>query len=158
MARTTVLIALVLFATSASAGPREEIISADKAFSALSVAKGSNAAFLAYMADDARTFGTGNEPPIFGKAEAEKRFKTSGNGDPKLNVLSWTPDNAEVSGDGTLGYSDGHWLFEGAPDKKGVRLHLTGHYETVWRKTDHGWKFVADMGTTDPQPKANASR
>ena len=87
------------------------------------------------------------------KAEAEKRFKTSGNGDPKLNVLSWTPDNAEVSSDGTLGYSDGHWLFEGAPDKKGARLHLTGHYETVWRKTGHGWKFIADMGTTDPQPK-----
>ena len=33
------------------------------------------------------------------------------------------------------------------------RLHLTGHYETVWRKTGHGWKFIADMGTTDPQPK-----
>jgi len=153
MVRTTALIALVLSVTSASAGPKDEIIATDKAFSALSVVKGSNAAFLAYMAADARIFGTGNEPPIFGKTEAVRRFQTSGNGDPKLNVLSWTPDYAEVSVDGTLGYSDGHWLFEGAPDKKGARLHLTGHYETVWRKTGHGWKFIADMGTTDPQPK-----
>jgi len=154
MARTTfIILALVLSASAASAGAKDEIIAADKAFSALSVAKGSNAAFLAYMADDARTFGTGNEPPILGKTAAEKRFQTRGNGDPKLNVLSWTPDNAETSGDGTLGYSDGHWQFEGAPDKKGVRLHLAGHYMTVWRKTDRGWKFIADMGTTDPQPK-----
>jgi len=135
MVRSFVILALVLSTSAVNAGPKDEIIATDKAFSALSVARGSNAAFLAYMADDARVFGTGSEPPIFGKAEAEKRFKTSGNGDPKLNVLSWTPDNAEASSDGTLGYSDGHWLFEGAPDKKGTRLQLTGHYETVWRKT-----------------------
>lgn len=138
--------------TPAVAGAKNDIIAADKAFSGMSVAQGSNAAFLAYMADDARVFGTGNEPPIYGKAAAVKRFQTSGNGDPKLNVLSWVPDNADVSGDGTLGYSDGHWLFEGAPDAKGNRLHLTGHYVTVWRKIGSGWKFIADIGTTDPQP------
>lgn len=142
-------IALTL-STAALAGAKEDIVATDKAFSELSVAKGSNTAFLAYMADDARIFGTGNEPPIFGKAEAVKRFQTSGNGDPKLNVLSWVPDNAEVSGD--LGYSDGHWLFEGAPDDKGNRMHLAGHYVTVWRKTGGDWKFIADIGTTDPQP------
>lgn len=125
---------------------------ADKTFSELSVAKGSNAAFLAYMADDARIFGTGNEPPIFSKAQAMKRFQTSGNGDPKLNVLSWVPDHAEASKDGTLGYSDGHLLFEGASDAKGKRLHLTGHYVTVWRKIGGSWKFISDMGTTDPKP------
>ncbi len=136
----------------AHAGAKEDILAADKAFSELSVAKGSNAAFLAFMADDARIFGTGNEQPIYGKAVAAKRFQTSGNGDPKSNILSWAPDHADVSGDGTLGYSDGHWLFEGAPDAKGNKLHLTGHYVTVWRKTDGGWKFIADMGTTDAVP------
>jgi len=139
-------------ALPALAGGKDDIISTDKAFSDLSVAKGSNAAFVAYMADDARIFGTGSEPPIFGKAGAAKRFQTSGNGDPRLNILSWVPDNAEVSGDGTMGYSDGHWLFEGSPDPKGSRLHLTGHYVTVWRKTGAGWKFIADIGTTDPKP------
>lgn len=135
----------------AQAGPKEEVLATDKTFSELSVTKGSNAAFLAYMADDARIFGTGNEPPIHGKPEAVKRFKTSGNGDPKVNVLSWVPDHAEASGDGTLAYTDGHWLFEGV-DGKGGHLHLTGHYVTVWRKTAGGWKFISDIGTTDPKP------
>jgi ketosteroid isomerase-like protein len=147
-----ILTTALLISTVALAGAKDDIIATDKAFSELSVAKGSNAAFLAYMADDARIFGTGNEPPIFGKAEAAKRFQTSGNGDPKLNVLSWVPDSAEVSGDGTIGYSDGHWLFEGAPDAKGTRMHLTGHYVTVWRKAGSDWKFIADIGTTDPEP------
>ena len=145
--------AALLLAVPAFGSAKDDIISVDKAFSELSVAKGSNAAFLAYMADGARIFGTGNEPPIFGKAEAMERFQTSGNGDPKLNVLSWIPDNAEASGDGTIGYSDGHWLFESAPDAKSSRLHLTGHYVTVWRKIGDDWKFIADIGTTDPKPE-----
>ncbi len=129
-------------------------MAADRAFSQLSVEKGSNAAFLATMADDARIFGTGGEPPIIGKAEAAKRFQTSGNGDPRTNVLSWEPDYAEVSKDGTLAWTDGHWIFESGPDDKGRRHHLIGHYLTIWERDAKGaWKVKADMGTTDPQKK-----
>jgi len=143
-----------VIASTAWAGPKDDLIAADKAFSALSVAKGSNAAFLAYMADDGRIFGTGSQPPIYGKAAAIERFKTSSNGDPKLNVLSWEPDMAQVSMDGLLGWTDGHWIFESGPDSAGRRHHITGHYLTVWRKDAKGaWKFAADMGTTDPQPQ-----
>ena len=148
MSRFLVPFALALLAPiAAQAGAAEDIVVADKAFSALSVQKGSNAAFLATMADDARVFGTGNEPPIFGKAEAIKRFAKSGNGDPKTNVLSWVPDHAEASKDGTAGYSDGHWLFVGG------KVRLSGHYVTVWRKDGGAWKVIADMGTTDPVKK-----
>ena len=151
----TILLAAGAFAVIAStawAAPKDDVIATDKAFSQLSVEKGSNAAFLAYMADDARIFGTGGEPPILGKAEAVKRFQTSGNGDPKTNVLSWEPDNAEVSRDGTMAWTDGHWIFESGPDDKGRRHHATGHYLTVWAKDAKGaWKFTADMGTTDPK-------
>lgn len=145
--RRIVLFACVVLATPALAEPKDDITAADKAFSALSVAKGSNAAFLAYLADDGRLFGTGNEAPIFGKAEAAKRFAKSGNGDPKTNVLSWVPDNVTVSQDGSLGYSDGHWLFA-AP-----KVRLTGHYMTVWRRAGGTWKVIADMGTIDPKKK-----
>jgi ketosteroid isomerase-like protein len=147
-----VLVIAAGFATAAVAGAKDDILAADKSVSAVSVAKGSNAAFLAYLADDGRIFGTGSEPPVFGKAAAAKRFETSGNGDPKTNVLSWVPDNAESSADGTFGYSDGHWSFESAPDKAGNRLKLTGHYVTVWRHIGGQWKVVADMGTTDSKP------
>ncbi|MGH6871643.1 MAG: YybH family protein [Rhizomicrobium sp.] len=135
-----------LLISPALAAPKDEVLAADKAFSDLSAAKGSNAAFLAYLADDGRLFGTGNQPPIIGKAQAVRRFATSGNGDPRLNVLSWTPDNAEVSD--ALGYSDGHWQFAGH-DAKGAAFKLTGHYMTVWRKEVSGWKVIADMGTAD---------
>jgi len=137
----------LLVAGPALAGPKEDIAAADKAFSALSVAKGSNAAFQAYLADDGRLFGTGEVPPIYGKAAAAEAFQTSSNGDPKINVLSWAPDNVEVSKDGSLGFSDGRWIFT-AP-----KMKATGHYVTVWRKVGTEWKVAADMGTTDPQKK-----
>src|SRR5215471_2475227 len=143
----TILTALVaVLASQAAADPRADLLAADRSFSALSVAQGSNAAFLAYLADDGRLFGTGNQAPLHSKAEAAKRFSDpkNGNGDPKTNVLGWGPDNAEVSKDGTFGYTDGHWLFEGAPDSKGHRVRLHGHYVTVWRNVGGKWKVVAD--------------
>jgi ketosteroid isomerase-like protein len=143
-------VAAIFLAGVALAGPKGDLVASDKAFSAQSAAQGSNAAFLAYMAEDGRIFGTGNEAPIYGKAEAARRFADpkAGNGDPKLNLLTWTPDNAEVSG--SLGYTDGHWLFTGH-DAKGAGLRLTGRYVTVWRKEASGWKVIADMGTNDPK-------
>jgi ketosteroid isomerase-like protein len=149
--RGIILGALALLVSGAAwAGPKEDLVAADTAFSALSVAKGSNAAFLAYLADDGRLFGTGNEKPIFGKDAARARFADpkNGNGDPRLNILSWVPDFAAVSG--SLGYTDGHWLFAGH-DAKGAAFQLTGHYVTVWRKEASGWKVIADIGTQDPK-------
>jgi ketosteroid isomerase-like protein len=35
----------------------------------------------------------------------------------------------------------------------GGKTRLTGHYVTVWRKEAGAWKFIADMGTTDPAKK-----
>ena len=145
--KTLLTVLALAIATPALAAPADDILAADKAFSALSVAKGSNAAFLAYIAEDARIFGTGEEPPILGKDAAVKSFAASGNGDPKANVLSWVPDHVEASKDGTLGYSDGHWLFAGS------KIRLTGHYVTMWRKEGGAWKVIADMGTTDPKKK-----
>ncbi|MDE1985469.1 MAG: nuclear transport factor 2 family protein [Alphaproteobacteria bacterium] len=126
----------------------------DRAFSAMSIAKGSNAAFLFYMADDGRIFGIGTEPPIYGKEAAAKRFAEHGNGDPAANVLSWSPEHADVSADATVGWTDGVWTFVGAPNENGVRPKASGHYLTVWKKDAEGeWKLAADMGTMNPAPK-----
>jgi ketosteroid isomerase-like protein len=144
---------IALAPVAALAGPKDDLIAADKAFSQLSVKEGSSAAFLAYIADDGRIYGTGNQPPIIGKVAATARFTDpkNGNGDPRLNVLSWEPDGVGASGD--LGWTDGHWVFETGPDDAGRRHHVTGHYLTVWKKNAAGaWKVQADMGTTDPQP------
>jgi len=141
--------AILLLPATAGAGPKEDLLAADKAFSDLSVAKGRNAAFLFYLAEDGRLFGVGGEPPIYGKAAATKRFAERG-GDPATNVLSWSPEHADLSKDGIAGWTDGTWMFVGAPNAKGTRAKVSGHYLTVWKKDANGqWKVEADMGTKD---------
>jgi ketosteroid isomerase-like protein len=157
MRRSIICIGAATFAlagTAALADPKDDLIAADKAFSAMSVAKGDSTAFLAFLADDGRLFGTGNLPPLIGKTAAAVSFKSGQSGNGAKSTLSWTPDFADISTDGALGFTDGHWTFDGAPDVKGQRFHATGHYLTVWRKDASGaWKVAADMGTTDPAPK-----
>jgi ketosteroid isomerase-like protein len=146
---------MVCGSIAASAAPKDELIAADKAFSAMSVAQGDSAAFLAWLADDGRLFGTGQRPPLIGKAAAAASFKSGESGNGAKSSLSWVPDFADASADGTLGFTDGRWNFDGAPDARGKRFHATGHYLTVWRKDSSGnWKVAADMGTTDPAPDA----
>jgi ketosteroid isomerase-like protein len=141
-----------LVGQQAVAGPKDDLMMADKAFSAASVAQGSDAAFLTFMADDARIFGTGDEPPLIGKAAAQAHYAARKQAGPRTTALSWTPENAEVSADSLLGYTDGHWLFQGR-NANGALLRFTGHYMTVWRRVPSGgWKVIADMGTTDPAP------
>lgn len=120
-------------------------MAADRAFSKLSVEHGQPYAFLAYVANDGRLYGTGSEPPILGKAQAFRRLTHRDPG-----TLSWEPEVARVSGDGGLGWTAGHWLFT----TPGNKLKSTGHYLTVWVKDRRGgWKVQADMGTSDPAPK-----
>lgn len=155
--KTHLLLAAIIMLTPAAAlaDAKSDLIAADKAFAQMSEAQGSNAAFIAFMSDTPRIFGTGNRPPIIGKEEATARFGrgAEGNGDPKKNVLSWAPDFADVSTDGTLGTTDGRWTFTG-DDGKGGAIRLTGRYITTWKKDKAGaWKVLQDMGTTDPQAK-----
>lgn len=151
-----VIAPMILLAAPALAGPKEELLAADKVFAALSVEKGQAAAFLAYIADDARLFGTGGEPVIGRKAAeahyASDKFKNSASA---KGTLDWKPAEAFSSADGTLGWTNGHWTFTSAPDDKGARATSHGHYLTIWRRDAKGvWKVEADMGTTDPEDKA----
>jgi ketosteroid isomerase-like protein len=140
----------------AAAGPKEDLLAADKAFSDMSVAKGSDAAFIFYLAEDGRLFGVGSEPPIHGKAAAAKRFAERGNGAPAIKILSWSPEHGGLFDDGTAGWTDGVWTFAGAPDAKGARAKLTGRYLTVRRKNANGrWKVEADIGTKDSAPPSS---
>ena len=141
-----VIIAWAMFPAAARAGATDGLMAADRSFSALSVAKGSNAAYLAVIATNARLFGNGSQPPIFGKVAAGKRFAAIAS--TRHSVLSWVPEHASVSADGTLGYTDGTWLFTST--LKGRHLEFRGHYLRVWRRVAGHWKVLADMGTTDP--------
>jgi len=147
------LLAAVILANAASAGPREELLAADKAFSDMSLAKGSHAAFLAFMADDARVF-QGEHPPLIGKKAVSEYFAEAEKADPNYaNArLEWTALEADASPDGVLGWTRGTWVHTShAAD--GTAHKLTGYYVTEWRRqTDGAYRFVLDIGGVDRAP------
>jgi hypothetical protein len=108
----------------------QAVIEAERAFSARSVQDGMREAFLTYFADSVVTFGP---LPVRG-TEALR----SG---PPGPTLEWWPEVAEVSGDGTMGYTAGPYrvpLADGAA--------AWGHYYSVWALLDDGWRVVLDIG------------
>ena len=150
------LLATVIFAASLAAtlaGPKEEMLAADRGFSDLSVKEGAHAAFLAYMADDVRLFG-GEHPPIVGKAAAAAYYADVEKKNPQGQAnssLAWTPVEAEASDDGTLGWTRGTWVLS-AKNADGSPRRVTGYYVTEWRLgADGKYKFVLDIGGADGQ-------
>ena len=139
----------MLLSAAAAAGPKEDLLAADKAFSNLSVAKGAHAAFLAYMADDVRLF-QGAHPPLVGKKSAAAYYAGLEKLKPKAKArLEWTPLEADASHDGVLGWTRGTWI-QTVTKPDGTLQKLTGYYVTEWRRQTNGaYKFVLDIGGTD---------
>jgi ketosteroid isomerase-like protein len=141
---------LVVVTVGAAAAPKDDMIAADKAFSAMSVAEGAHAAFLAAMTDDVRLF-TGPHPPLVGRKAVAAYYAEEERTDPayKSQRLEWTPTEAEASPDGALGWTRGIWVFSTAkPD--GAQVRATGYYVTEWRRQPDGtYKFCLDIGGAD---------
>ncbi len=142
-----IVFGLALLASSAAfAGPKEDMIAADRAFAQMSLAKGAHAAFLAYMTDDVRLF-DGEHPPIIGKAAVAEYYAK--NPDPKGSTLDWKPVEADASAAGDFGTTRGTWVFT-AKDEKGKNIKVTGYYVTGWkRQADGKYKFSFDIGGAD---------
>ena len=134
--------AAILLHGIALAGPNEDaLIAADKAFSELARTKGPAAAYDAYAAPDVRMFDDAEGvvrglPNIRKVLEAE--YAEGG-------TISWTPEEAVASKDGTMGFTIGSWIYvtEGSPEQTGV-------YVTIWQKDAKGaWKIAVDADTTE---------
>ena len=141
---------LALATTAAAAAPKDDMLAADRAFSALSIAKGAHAAFLATMTDDVQLY-TGANPPLLGKAAIAAYYADEEKSDHtyKSQRLEWAPVAAEASADGSLGYTRGTWVFS-VPGPDGVLRRLTGYYVTQWRRqSDGSYKFCLDIGGAD---------
>lgn len=133
----------------ALAGAEEEMLEADRAFAAMAVAKGAPAAFAAYAADDVRMFPAGSAP-YQGKDNMMERHTRWPDG----AVLEWAPLEAVASPGGDFGFTWGRYTYtsRNEDDEKSVGH---GKYLSVWRKeSDGAWKFVADIGNTNPDPAA----
>jgi len=139
-----------LLLNPATAAPKDDMLAADRAFAAMSVARGQHAAFLAYMTDDVRLF-TGTHPPVIGRAAAARLYAEEEKSDPgyKNQRLEWMPVEAEASPDGALGFTRGTWVLT-AKKTDGTPTKLTGFYVTEWRRQADGeYKFCLDIGGAD---------
>lgn len=114
----------------------QEMVEADKAFSAESEKNGMKKAFLAFSADDAVLLRPGFLPIVEGdvirflNAQEDTSF-----------VMTWEPLGADIASSGDMGFTYGTYKVATADTT------LLGTYLNVWRKQEDGsWKFVVDTG------------
>lgn len=117
-----------------------ELMRADSAFAALSVAQGVKAAFLAYATADAILLGGAGQI-----SEGRQAIGAAFDGFPAGAVLAWWPIAAAIAESGDLGCTVGEATI--------ASLNRYSKYLTIWRRQrDGGWKFVADGGNVRPAP------
>jgi len=113
-------------------------------FMKAAAAKGS-AGYMSYYAQDAVELPNGADA-IKGKDNIAKGMGFLDQG----NVLTWSPEFADMAASGDLGYTYGTWVFTSKEkDKDGNPVVERGKYTTIWkRQKDGSWKVVLDMGNT----------
>lgn len=128
---------------------KSELIKTEQDFYNATQERGWGQAFIDF-ADNNSTLLRQDQFPIIGKSDILKLFNGK-----ESNVLpiKWNPIKAEVSNDGSLGYTWGNWTYT-VKDKNGKENITYGNYVTIWKKQlDGKWKFVLDGGNTTPAPK-----
>jgi len=125
---------------------KKEILSTDRAFSAMSSEKGMHEAFLYYAATDAIKLQEGRFP-VIGSENLRESFE--GISDSTFR-LTWEPVKVEVSQSCDLGYTFGNWEL----DDFQHGLIRYGNYITIWRKQKDGtWRWILDGGNATPRPE-----
>lgn len=100
------------------------LVQAELDFIRMAAEKNTRDAFLAFLADDAVTFGP--QGVRIGKEHLRKQKADS-------SWLWWTPVFTDIASDGSFGFNTGPWEYRvNRQDEKPV---ATGHFVTVWEKT-----------------------
>lgn len=112
-----------------------KLVETEIAFADAAESKGTKAAFLEYLSDEAIIF-----------RPSETNGKTFWKTQPESSaLLAWRPSWADVSSDGNLGYTTGGWEFY--PKGKSDKPAGFGQYATIWQKiADGSFKAVLDIG------------
>lgn len=137
---------LFLWLTLAAPGvfaqsPAAALMEADKAFDRDTAARGLEG-WMSWFAEDARIEGAtdviAGKPAlreVYSKMFAQREFR-----------IHWWPVSADISEDGTLGYTFGRASISWR-DEKGELQKRESRYTTLWRKQKDGtYKVVFDMG------------
>ena len=123
--------------------PLDQLVQAERQFSATSVAEGMKAAFVTWLADTSVVF---RPLPMDGKKLWVSRDSVPG-------TLVWEPSYAEVAASGDFGFTTGPWEFHPAPGRGDTTI-ATGHFVSVWRKQASGdWRVVLDIGVQHERPE-----
>jgi ketosteroid isomerase-like protein len=118
---------------------KASLLKLEAEFSALSVRKGTPAAFDAYLANDARVLRP-NSAPAIEKDNAMVLISGS------AGTLTLKPITADVSASGDMGYT------YGAFELRGHDIALEhGSYVRVWKKQGRDWRVVMDVMSPDPE-------
>lgn len=92
-----------------------------------------------YYADGGATIRRKNDSLIHGKEPIRHFYSDSFYLTAKLE---WSPDFADASADGTLGYTYGKYIWR-VPDSTGKLSEFKGIFHTVWKKQNDGnWRYV----------------
>jgi ketosteroid isomerase-like protein len=103
--------------------------------------KGTRAAFLAFLADDAVVFRPG---PVNGKEAWGKRPETG------LDLI-WEPTFAAIARSADFGYTTGPARWRA--NKKDEKFLGYGQFVSIWKKQKDGsWKVGLDCGIENPEP------
>jgi len=123
----------------------QSMVDTERAFAKMSEDQGVRPAFLAYIADDGILF---RPTAVNGKQWFKEHPAPASD---KRPLLSWQPTFADISLATDMGYTTGPWQFKAdIHDEKPVAW---GNFLTVWKKqADNSWKFVIDLGISNPQP------
>jgi ketosteroid isomerase-like protein len=122
----------------------DDLVAADKAFSALSAKEGPRAAYQAFLADDAKLLNQYRT----GSAGIQDQFIQL----PADATLTWEPSYVDVSGDGDLGYVWGRYTLTLPKLGHGGRPFLQmGYYTSVWKRRLGSWKVVLLATNPDGQ-------
>jgi ketosteroid isomerase-like protein len=146
--RIVVIFCVSVCAVAASASDAaDSLLNADRALAAQSQAIGFVAAYSKVMAPDARKLDSGAPPAIGSDSILALMAKY-----PADLKIDWTPREAVVADSGELGFTWG--LFTATfHDNKGKIVTQHGKYLDVWRRQKDGtWRWVADIGNSDPLP------
>jgi len=118
---------------------KSELFDVEKQFCSMAQSDGVQKAFLHFAADSAVILRHSNL--LKGKEAIRKQYESF---PLKGAKLEWTPDFADVSSSGDLGYTYGKYRFT-STDSLGHVTQNEGIFHTVWkRQTDGQWRFVWD--------------
>ena len=139
----SVTLSVVIFCILATMGmhgdePVMKIVSAERAFAALSVKDGIRESFLRNFSTECVIL---NPQPVNGYTVYKKRANSKAK-------LEWFPSFAILAASGELGVTTGPWKWSSRSD---TLPSLFGHFLSVWKYHEQdGWKVVFDGGTRYP--------